>query len=207
MFANHNSANTSGLINGGLAGLFWSYLWTFVRFLFIVASLAEMSSMAPTSGGQYHWVSEFAPRRYQKPLSYFSGWMSTLSWQAGTAGMSFILGVLIQSIIVVYNPSYVPQRWQQTLFVFAFAFVQVIGNTVAVRQLPILQKLVMIPHGLGWIAVFITLWCLAPKGTAKDVFISFTSNGGWEPIGLSVMVGSTTAVYFLIRECLKLTHV
>ena len=29
--------------------------------------------MAPTAGGQYHWVSEFAPRRHQKFLSYVSG--------------------------------------------------------------------------------------------------------------------------------------
>ncbi|RMZ79177.1 hypothetical protein DV738_g3462, partial [Chaetothyriales sp. CBS 135597] len=28
---------------------------------------------APTAGGQYHWVSEFAPRKYQKLLSYVSG--------------------------------------------------------------------------------------------------------------------------------------
>jgi len=30
-------------------------------------------SRAPTSGGQYHWVSEFAPPEYQKFLSYASG--------------------------------------------------------------------------------------------------------------------------------------
>jgi hypothetical protein len=30
-------------------------------------------SRAPTSGGQYHWVSEFAPPKYQKYLSYASG--------------------------------------------------------------------------------------------------------------------------------------
>lgn len=28
---------------------------------------------APISGGQYHWVSEFAPPRYQKFLSYMTG--------------------------------------------------------------------------------------------------------------------------------------
>ena len=38
-------ANTSGLINGGLAGLFWSYIWTFLGFFAIVVSLAEMASM------------------------------------------------------------------------------------------------------------------------------------------------------------------
>ena len=28
---------------------------------------------APTAGGQYHWVSEFAPRKYEKILSFATG--------------------------------------------------------------------------------------------------------------------------------------
>jgi amino acid transporter len=40
---------------------------------FVIASMAEMASMAPTSGGQYHWVSEFAPREHQRFLSYVVG--------------------------------------------------------------------------------------------------------------------------------------
>lgn len=32
-----------------------------------------MPSRAPTSGGQYHWASEFAPPSVQKPISYLSG--------------------------------------------------------------------------------------------------------------------------------------
>lgn len=67
------SSNDEGLSNGGLPGLFWSYIWTFIGFGFIIASLSEMSSMAPTSGGQYHWVSEFSSPRYQKFLSYITG--------------------------------------------------------------------------------------------------------------------------------------
>ena len=38
-------ASKEGLINGGLAGLFWSYIWTFVAFTFVQMSLAEMASM------------------------------------------------------------------------------------------------------------------------------------------------------------------
>lgn len=38
-------ACTQGLVNGGLAGLFWSYIWTFVGFTFVELSLAEMASM------------------------------------------------------------------------------------------------------------------------------------------------------------------
>lgn len=192
-------------MNGGLSGLFYGYIWTFLGFMFIVASLAEMSSMAPTSGGQYHWVSEFSPKSIQKPLSYFAGWMSTLSWVAGTAGASFILGVFITSILVGYQPSYTPKPYQTTLFVFAVALIQVLANTVFSRQLPAFQKAMMIPHGLGWIPVVIFLWVLAPHASAHDVFARFSSNGGWQDMGLSIMVGQITSVYFLILRYVQ-TH-
>jgi choline transport protein len=39
------------LVDGGTAGMFWSYCWVICGQFFIVLSLAEMSSMAPTAGG------------------------------------------------------------------------------------------------------------------------------------------------------------
>lgn len=83
-------SNTQALLAGGSAGLFWSLCWSYCGQAFIVLSLAEMSSMAPTAGGQYReligprrhvrtantipdWVSEFAPAGSQKLLSYLSG--------------------------------------------------------------------------------------------------------------------------------------
>ena len=42
------------LINGGLAGSIWSYIATWICTISVTLSLAEMASMAPTSGGQYH---------------------------------------------------------------------------------------------------------------------------------------------------------
>ncbi len=33
------------MIDGGLAGLFWAYIWNFIGFSFVVLSLAEMASM------------------------------------------------------------------------------------------------------------------------------------------------------------------
>ena len=45
--------STFSLINGGLAGTIWLYLATWICTFSLAASLAEMASMAPTSGGQY----------------------------------------------------------------------------------------------------------------------------------------------------------
>ena len=72
--------NTQGLVDGGLAGLFWTYIWTFFGAGIVMISLAEMASMAPTSGGQYHWVSEFAPAKYQKFFSYITGLYESKAW-------------------------------------------------------------------------------------------------------------------------------
>ena len=64
---------TPGLTDGGRPVLVYSVLWNFVGFGPIYLSMAEMASMAPIAGAQYHWVSEFAPESMQKILSYLTG--------------------------------------------------------------------------------------------------------------------------------------
>lgn len=71
-------------------------LMCWIVMLFVYLSMSEMASMAPTSGGQYHWVSEFASKKYQRSMSYFVGWLSVLGWQAFTAGAPFLTGTIIQ---------------------------------------------------------------------------------------------------------------
>jgi len=126
--------------------------------------------------------------------------MATTAWQATTASGSFLVGTTIQGTIVTYNPNYTPQPWQGTLFVFAVALVEGVVNIFLVNQLPRVQKVMVFPHGLGWIAVIVVLWVLAPHTNARDALLNIQSNGGWENLGLSVMVGQITSVYFLICE-------
>jgi choline transport protein len=45
--------NIFSLTNGGLAGTIWVYFASWICTFALAASLAEMASMAPTSGGQY----------------------------------------------------------------------------------------------------------------------------------------------------------
>lgn len=45
------TTSTPALIAGGSPGLFWSMVWAYVGQTFVVLSLAEMASMAPTAGG------------------------------------------------------------------------------------------------------------------------------------------------------------
>ncbi|EHY58649.1 hypothetical protein HRR83_007371 [Exophiala dermatitidis] len=195
-------ANTQVLVCGGLAGFFWTYVWTFFGFGIVMTSLAEMASMCPTSGGQYHWVSEFAPPEYQKGLSYLTGWMSTLSWQAGTASGSFLTGTIIQALIQINNPDYEPKAWQGTLLVFAMVLVLWFANTYGARDLPLVQNVLLIVHVFAFLATIIVLWVMAPRNSAEVAFTQFTNNGGWSTMGLALMVGQISVIYgSLCSDC------
>lgn len=194
------TATTQGLVDGGPAGLIWSYVWTFTGFSFVVASLAEMASMAPTAGGQYHWVSEFSPPSVQKPFSFFIGWMSTLSWQAGTASGPYLVGTLIQACAIVVYPDYAPTGWQGTLMVIAITFLVWVLNVYGANLMPLFQNLMLVFHILGFLVIIIVLWILSPRATAKATFTEFTNDGGWNSIGLALMVGQISAIYACISK-------
>ncbi|KAH2129280.1 hypothetical protein KXW66_008567 [Aspergillus fumigatus] len=105
---------SSALTDGGTAGLIWGFLIVTAGFVLVFASIGEMASMAPTSGGQYHWVSEFAPRRAQKFLSYITGWLSATGWQCAIVSIAFLAGTIIQGLVVLNDPTYEFQRWHGT---------------------------------------------------------------------------------------------
>ncbi|KAI6903080.1 GABA permease-like protein [Hortaea werneckii] len=183
-----------GFANGGFAGLFWCFLTTVLCYSSIVASLAEMASMAPTSGGQYHWVSEFAPPRYQRILSYASGWTSTLGWLASVAGSNFVLTTQIEAMVEIMRPSFAFENWQYVLLMVAFVAITILFNTWGAKALPALETTSLVGHLVGFFIVLIPLWVLCPKNDASDVFSSFEWQGGWTP-GPGYLVSQVTVMY------------
>lgn len=105
------TASQIALINGGTAGAVWTYLAGWLLAFTTVLSLAEMASIAPTSGGQYHWASEFSPPSLQRPLSYLSGWLSALGWHSFIAAASYSTGNQILILASTSHPSYEPTAW------------------------------------------------------------------------------------------------
>ncbi|KAF1812166.1 amino acid transporter [Eremomyces bilateralis CBS 781.70] len=187
-----------GLFNGGSAGLIYMYIATACGFSTVVLSMAEMGSMAPTAGGQYHWVSEFAPRRAQRFLSYVVGWLSVLGWQTGSAASAFLAGTEIQGLIALnYPDTYVFQRWHGTLLTIAVASVCCIFNTFFARKLPLVEGCILILHVLGFFAIMIPLLVLSPRRKAEAVFTDFNDNG-WGSVGLSCLVGILTPTVSLL---------
>lgn len=169
--------------------------------------------MAPIAGSLYHWVSEFAPRRAQKTLSYFTGyvrflspkarcteltafsrWTSTIAWQAGNAQGVLLAGTQIQTIILVMNENYAFPAWQGTLLSFAAILIAYGFNTYGVRSLPYWQVPVFAVSLMAYFAYIIPVWINAPRATHTQVWTSFLNTGGWPNLTLAILVGQLSGI-------------
>jgi choline transport protein len=124
------------------------------------------------------WVSEFAPRKQQRFLSYIVGWLAALGWQALIATTAYSAAVLLLSMVAIYNPAYSMQNWHQSLVMILIGIIGTLMNTIGARFLPILEIVVLIFTVFGFFCIIIPLWALAPKAPASKVFGSFENLGG-----------------------------
>ncbi|KAM0794843.1 amino acid/polyamine transporter I [Usnea florida] len=184
------------LSNGGKAGTIYMLLVAICGLFFVCLSMAEMASIAPTAGGQYHWTSEFAPRKYQKILSFSVGVFCVLGWQTSLAATCFASAQQITALISLSNQSYEPSQWQTALLSWAILLLAIFANTVLFRKLPLIQGIVTSIHILGFFAFVIVLWTMAPQGTASSVFTEFESNG-WPATALACLVGLNGPIPYL----------
>ncbi|QIW95587.1 hypothetical protein AMS68_001105 [Peltaster fructicola] len=177
------------LANGGTAGTIWLVLVVCFGMGTVCLSMAEMASMAPTSGGQYHWVSEFAPPHLQKQLSYAVGWLVAVGWQSAMPTVAYIAAQQVTALISVCNADYVIQGWHQALLTMAFVLAAIFFNTSAIGKLPVLEGLAVCLHFFGFFAFVVILWVMGPRAPANQTFTTFSDDNGWGNLGLATLVG------------------
>ncbi|EWZ97206.1 hypothetical protein FOWG_04400 [Fusarium oxysporum f. sp. lycopersici MN25] len=174
-----------GLANGGPGGLIYGFTFVWIGNLSVFSTLCELVSIAPTSGGQYHWVAMLAPRSCSKFLSYITGWLTLAGWQGTCAASSYLTGTMLQGIIVFMVPSYTAQTWQGTLIAWLLILIAIFVNTVVSSMLPKLEGMILILHIVGFFAVLISLVTFGANGDAEHIFLEFRNTGGWSTQGLS----------------------
>ncbi|RAL04507.1 putative GABA permease [Aspergillus ibericus CBS 121593] len=189
------STFTIPLENGGSAGAVYSFIfaWTGTACCFVL--LSEMASMAPTSGGQYHWCAMLAPPRYMKFLSYITGWLTVIGWQAAFASSSYMAGTEIQGAIILGRNAYNALPYQGTLLMWAVVLVALGVNIIGGKFLPRLETLILMIHILGYFGVLIPMTYMSDHKSTREVFTEFTNGGNLYTDGLSFFVGMTGCVF------------
>ncbi|KAF1344273.1 amino acid permease-domain-containing protein [Delphinella strobiligena] len=105
-------ALVTALYNGGAPGVLYGLIAAVFFYVFIGASLAELSSAIPSSANVYHWASVTAGPKYGRVCSFYTGWWNCLAWIFGTASSSLFGANTIIAMYSLYHPDYTPKRWQ-----------------------------------------------------------------------------------------------
>ncbi|KAJ5539518.1 amino acid permease [Penicillium frequentans] len=179
----------AGLYNGGPAAIVYGIILSTVGNMAIACSLAELASLHPTAGAQYHWSYFLAPRG-RRFISFFQGWITVFSWSALVCIAPYFIGTQIQGLVVLVDPGYELVRWRGTLLMWAVAIIPIIINIFARRVLSAIEVAAGIMHVVFLpvtIAVFVILAPRNPDSFVWDTFVGGLS--GWENSGVVFSVG------------------
>ncbi|KAM5491140.1 hypothetical protein MaudMau93_002161 [Microsporum audouinii] len=68
---------TAVFTNGGPRALAWGIIVVIAGGLAQSASMAEMASMQPIAGAQYHWTHHLAPQKHKKFITWMQGMINS----------------------------------------------------------------------------------------------------------------------------------
>ncbi|KAK7192105.1 choline transport [Paraphaeosphaeria sporulosa] len=199
------------IAQGGPVSLIYGPIIMFLLVGACALTLAELASVYPTAGGQYHWTSILSPKSSSRGLSYCCGATNVFAWIAICAGIAIIIPQQIMGMAVFYNPSYVPQTWH------AFILYQGGNLMVLVYNVYLLKRSMWI-HDVGFIisiSCFVTLVITSLARTApnfqsaKVVWTTFLNQSGWVDsvafltglVNSNYMYAGIDGVIHLAEEC------
>ncbi|KAH7182187.1 amino acid permease-domain-containing protein [Fusarium sp. MPI-SDFR-AT-0072] len=182
---------------GGTFTTLYGIIIVSVVYICVSMTLAELASVYPTGGGQYHFTSILAPEKLSQILSYICGLAATCSWMFLAAGVSTLATQLLLSLPAFYVDDFEPKNWQ------SFLVFQAINIALHTYNIFFLKKTLWIHEvgfGLSLVVFFtvsVTSLIRSDKASSSFVWDNFTNNMGW-PDGVTFITGlATPASMFL----------
>lgn len=184
-------ATNVGLIffNGGPRSLIWGFFIVIPGVLCQVASMAEMASVQPIAGAQYHWTHYLAPPKYRKFITWVQGWITWFSWISLLAGVVNIAANIITTLAQAQYPNFVLQGWHTILIMYAILITMGLLNMYAFWIIPWVEMINGLTHIVLWIIFVSVLVTLAPRHSAEWVFTEKAADSGWDNDYVSFNLG------------------
>ncbi|KAK5062920.1 hypothetical protein LTR84_004996 [Exophiala bonariae] len=163
-----------------------------VHFSITAAPIAVLlySSLVTGVGGQVFWTGSLAPPRWARLLSYVVGMLTTLAWTLGAAGAAVYSANFYVAFGMVIISSYTPELYQIYVLSAATIILATTFNTLGVRLLPSINKVMVVFLNCAAFYVFVVLLAkTSPKNSAKDAFLNVTNETGWSSDGYVFLLG------------------
>ena len=187
------------IFNGGPTGILYEFITVSFFYWFVAASIAELASAIPSSGGVYHWATLTAGR-YGRLIGYLAGWWNFFAWIFATAVTLQIAGAIIITMAQLNAPSYEYQRWQVfvvfNFLAWAFAAVVIFFNK-AIPKLEQLGGFFIIRGFLITIVVSATMSHVQgrPYASSHQVWDSFTDLTGYSSSEFAFVLGMLNGAF------------
>jgi choline transport protein len=187
------------IFNGGPTGIIYEFIVTSFFYWFIAASIAELASSIPSSGGVYHWATVTAGK-HGRLVGYLAGWWNFLAWIFATAVTLQITGAIIITMAQLNRPGYIYQRWQVFLVFVVCAWLFAAVVLFLNKAIPRLEQV-----GSFFIigGFFVTILVAAimphvhntPYATSRQVWNSFTNLTGYNSSAFAFLLGMLNGAF------------
>ncbi|KAK5165170.1 uncharacterized protein LTR77_009268 [Saxophila tyrrhenica] len=167
----------------------WGFFIVIPGVLAQVASLAEMSSVQPIAGAQYHWTWHLAPPKHRRFITWIQGWITWFSWISLLCSVVNTCANITTALVGISYPDYAPQGWHTLLIMYAYLIVFGLMNMYLFWIIPWVEFLAGILHVVLWIVFTTVLLTLAPRHSSHFVFFEGSKVGGWQNDFVSFNLG------------------
>ncbi|KAH9870227.1 hypothetical protein J1614_007150 [Plenodomus biglobosus] len=190
------------VVGGGPTNIIWGWLAVSLIIMCVAASLGEITSVYPTSGGVYYQTFMISPPSYRKIASWICGWCFVVGNITITLSVQFATALFVVACVNVFesSPGVGVLAGEPYQIYLIFLGITLFCNCVSAfgnKWLPWLDTFAIFWTFAGVIAIVVCVLAIAKNGrhSAHYVFTEFDpSNSGWVP-GWSFMVGLLHAAY------------
>lgn len=189
------------LVGGGPANIIWGWVAVSTIIMCVAASLGEITSVYPTSGGVYYQTFMLATPEWRRIASWICGWLYLIGNITITLAVNFGTALFLVACINVFESEpgvgiFPGEPYQVFLVFLGLTIMCNLISSLGNRWLPILDTAAIFWTFAGVIAMVVTILAIAKDGThsAKYVFTEFEPRSGWVS-GWSFCVGLLQAAY------------
>ncbi|CAK4030913.1 amino acid permease [Lecanosticta acicola] len=190
------------LTNGGPATMIWGWVLVCMFMICVAASLGEITSVYPVSGGVYYQTYMLAPPWCRKLTAWLTGWAFVLGNIIITLSVNFATALFLIGCINIFTDAdgvsiFPATAWQTYLIFVAVTLICTAVSTFGNRWLPLLDTGAVIMTFVGVLAIICTILAVAKEGrnSAAYAFGGFEVSSGWSPPGWAFCIGLLHAAY------------
>ncbi|KAK7409672.1 hypothetical protein QQX98_008187 [Neonectria punicea] len=182
------------LYNGGPQTFLFSFIIVFCGAISQAASLGEMASIQPVAGAQYHWTYHLAPPSVRRFATYVQGWATWFGYISLLAGIANVTVILLESMIQLNHPNYVPGGWHTSVLVIAMCVLQGLMNTYAFVMIPWIEMVAGVLHVCLFVIFAVVLGVMGSRHDSS-FWLKTNTVSGWDDTYIAWNLGMLTCVW------------